>query len=184
MIPELTMMLPLLRLLFAMSLVPVVAAGEELTYTPYVNRDECYTISFPNTWSVQVVDETDDIMSTSPSEGPDDKITESVEIWVAAIDDPESLASYFQRSMKNLKRHASHFQLIEQGRETIDGVEARWMLAILTEGGVTGQLLQYQMLVDGRIYMLNFTAEPNAYGRFESIFKTIAHSFLFSACAP
>ncbi len=150
-------------------------------YVTYVNQDGCYTVQFPSTWKIETPEggEDDDISAISPAQHKDDKAFENVEIWVETLENPMPGEEYFALSLKNMEKHSVAFEIKEKGTRMIDGVKAHWFHAFVKKTGASGEVLQYQMIVDDRIYILNFTAEASAYAGFEKIFETIVSSFRF-----
>ncbi len=154
-----------------------------LTYMNYVNQNGCFSVDVPSTWRIEVIGEDDDIAAVSPAENAEDKSFESVEIWVDPLENSISLEDYYAKSVQALEKHSTKFELTQSGSRIIDGHESRWFRAVLTRGGVTAEILQYQMILDERIYIINFTAEVAAYARYEAIFEAIIGSFRLEACA-
>jgi hypothetical protein len=154
------------------------ATAVELEYESYTNKDGCYSVDFPKSWSI--IPDEDDVSAVSPAENEQDKAFESAEIWVETLDEPRTLDEYFPLSLENLKKHYGKFELVGQGAELLDKVPAKWFRAKITRGSVQGEILQYQMIIDQRVYIINFTADPSAYSRFEAIFSRITSSFRFT----
>ncbi|MDP1835081.1 MAG: PsbP-related protein [Chlamydiales bacterium] len=154
------------------------AYSEELQFEKYTNKDGCYSVDFPKSWSI--IPDEDDVSAVSPAENEQDKAFESVEIWVETLDEPRGLDEYFPLSLENLKKHYTKFEVVGEGSELLDKVPSRWFRAKITRGNVQGEVLQYQMIIDQRVYIINFTADPSAYSRFETIFNRITSSFRFT----
>lgn len=168
---------------FLLANLPLAASttSTRLEYVTYINRDGCYSVNFPNTWKIETPEggEDDDISASSPAEHVEDKTFENVEIWVESLDKPLSGEEYFRKSLKNMEKHSTIFEIKEKGTRNIDGVNAHWFHAFVKKGGASGEILQYQLIVDHRVYILNFTADPAAYPQYEKIFEVIVSSFRF-----
>lgn len=151
---------------------------QSLEWSEITNNDGCYRVSFPTSWSVSLIgSDGDDVQAISPAEDAGDLHFENVVIWVEPLAEAYSSTQYYQLSIKNLESRSRSFTLLDEGQRKVDGREARWFHAKLQQGGVWGEILQVQILFNGRVYILDCTAEPGKMEQYLPLFHQIIDSF-------
>ncbi len=150
---------------------------------PYSNDYGCYTVEFPKAWAIEKTGDSGDIAAVSPAEHESDTLFENAAVWVEPVEDDMNLNSYFNETLILLDAHCKKFEVLEKGETAIDGTQALWFKAKVCRGGVSGEIMQYLMVREGRVYILEYTAEVGAFERFGPTFDAITKSFRFS-CPP
>jgi hypothetical protein len=73
---------------------------------------------------------------------------------------------------------ALDMEIIDQGSDTVNGVQARWALLSLTTDGVPYKRLTYLLIKDGQYYIFQGTAEPANFDFYRPIFEKAIRSLV------
>jgi len=157
---------------------PDSSVSSSLVWRDTANSDGCYRVAFPESWVVSLIGaDGDDVQALSPPEGAQDRHFENVVIWVEPLLEDYTPEQYYQQSVNNLKSRSRAFSLLDEGQRKVDGHSALWFHAKLQQGGVWGEILQVQVLHEGRVYIIDCTVEPGKMDEYRHIFNHIIDSF-------
>jgi serine/threonine-protein kinase len=132
-------------------------------YVAYENNHYGIKLDYPEKWSMQ---EEEDFLNpgflfVSPLESDRDKFQEKVKVSVEELATPLSLNEYTEISLTEIKKSNS---LVQQPQDiTLANREGRKVIYLDSEGN---KHLEMWTLKDGKVYLVNYTAEENKFDRF------------------
>lgn len=150
------------------------------------NETGGYRITIPDSWGAKKEATVTDVYS--PDEGGQDVWQEYLGISTGEANSL-TLDEAFDYYLKtDFPDYYPNFSVIHSGKETINGLPARWALcSYRADGSANNESksaviynLFYLLLKDDVLYFLNGIAVESEYPRFEESFRQIARSFSLS----
>jgi hypothetical protein len=84
-----------------------------------------------------------------------------------------SSASYQQQNLRMMKEETEDFRLIKDGKTTVSGLPAAWMLYVEGEK----QVLEYYFVFKGKGLIFSGSAPASGFKNYETTFRQTAESF-------
>jgi hypothetical protein len=121
----------------------------------------------------------DDFSIEFPKENDADQFRENVNVAVEQLPGEMNLHDYMEKSIPNIAKVITDFQVNEKGTTTINDHEVQWLMYSGRMGTINLKCKQYYMIQNKRGYVITCSAAPDSYARTISTFEKIAHSFEF-----
>jgi hypothetical protein len=131
-----------------------------------------YSMNFPTGWKVYQNREGFDLVGMGPGG-----------IIVGIKEGPASVNvdQFFDAGVKLIPQTIQDFSVVDQGKATIDGKDARWIIYRGKLVGRDAEVLQYFIINKNRAYIIFATTDPNNFSTVkDSLFNLVSSSFKFS----
>ena len=147
------------------------------------NKSGGYSISVPTTWTEKTEGTTTDVYP--PEEGELDEWTEFVGVSIAEANEL-SLDEAFQYYLtEDFPSYYPGFTVVKKGEETINGLNAKWMLYSFSNAGTSNSSAKaatlynvfYLFHKNDVLYSINGIAEKSYYPTYEQDFLGVIRSF-------
>ena len=112
----------------------------------YYNRKDDFSIMFPKEWENKEDFMGCAVISLSPKENNADQFRENVNVAVEPLPGDMNLHDYFEKSIPNVAKVITDFQVIEKGTATINDHEASWLIYSGRMGTIILKCKQYYMI--------------------------------------
>jgi hypothetical protein len=145
----------------------------------YYNTKDDFSIEFPKEWENKENFMRCAVISLSPKENDADQFRENVNVAVEQLPGEMTLHDYMEKSIPNIAKVITDFQVNEKGTTTINDHEVQWLMYSGRMGTINLKCKQYYMIQNKRGYVITYSAAPDSYARTISTFEKIAHSFEF-----
>ena len=129
---------------------------------------DAYKIDYPDNWEVNQsgLMGTEFYLFTALS-GSDDKFRENINLMIHDLQvDDISLDDYIELTQKQIKTLLTNSKLIESKRLKNNGVEFHMLVYTARQGMFDLKVMQYFWLIDGKEYILTYTAEVKEFDKF------------------
>jgi serine/threonine-protein kinase len=136
---------------------------KEEKYVAYENNNYGIKLHYPEKWSMQEEEDflNPGLLFVSPLESDRDKFQEKVKVSVEELATPLSLNEYTEISLTEIKKSNS---IVQQPQDiTLANREGRKIIYLDREGN---KHLEMWTLKDGKVYLVNYTAEENKFDQF------------------
>jgi eukaryotic-like serine/threonine-protein kinase len=136
---------------------------QEEKYLTHEDNHYGIKLDYPEQWSMQEDDNflTPGLVFVSPLENDRDKFQEKVKVSVEELETPLSLNEYTEKSLIEIKKSNS---IVQQPQNiTLANREGRQVIYLDNDGN---KHLEMWTLKDGKVYLVNYTAEENKFDRF------------------
>jgi len=142
------------------------------------NKDEGYSIEFPNSWKVgkKATALGVAMIGTSLQEGPYDKFLENAIITVINV--PPSMDDKYllKRGVDAISQIIPEMMIVQQGKTTISQLPASYYMFTSSGKNLESKGVLYLIPYRDKLYIMAFTAEQSQFDKFRPTVKTIAHS--------
>lgn len=146
-------------------------------FETYENKEGGYSISYPSKWELRKLDSKKNrtqIGIISPSEGSKDIFIENVVIMsFNNISRKITVEEYFNANLIKLKEK---YKIISKGTSKINGVEAKWVKCLKSDGQKL-KIMQYYLVKDDNLYLITCGSTVSNYKNYKSTFDKIIQSF-------
>ncbi len=146
----------------------------------YHNETWGFSIKFPEDWVVEEGESEDEppVIAIAPPENVNDEFLQAV--MVGVMDDVPSgttLEMFFQLNLRSLKASTPSFKQLEDGKATVNGVDARWATFSGKQGTQNFKCLVYMLLKGERGYLILGMDESAQFLDHKAELKAIAETF-------
>lgn len=143
----------------------------------YINRKKGYSIKFPLWWTVEEINQGEQIKASRTVESVKDLFQEKVSFSIIESDQPIQLNYFFIKNIKGLKE-LFKFQEIKKGEISLNKTMAKWILYSFQPDSLTNnvQILQYFLVKNRQTCIITFISTPNQFNQYKNQFQKIAQS--------
>jgi hypothetical protein len=142
----------------------------------YHSKESESSIKLPDSWETREGVMGTAVIALSPREGATDEFRENVNVVVEELPSGMALEGYIEASLSNMRKLATDYNQVEDGRTTIDGVDASRLVYTHRMGQLDLQCLLYIIVKGRRGYNVTCSALQDTFethrGRFEEIVAT------------
>lgn len=156
---------------------PNPSPGSLLRDGVYTNIEKGYSIKFPLWWSVEELNQGDQIKASRNAETSKDLFQEKVSLSIVKSGQPIPLDSFFKENIKGLKE-LFKFQEIKKGEIALNETQAKWILYSFQPDSLKSnvQILQYFLVKNQQTCILTFISTPIQFNQYKNQFQEIAQS--------
>jgi eukaryotic-like serine/threonine-protein kinase len=155
----------------------------------YTNDLRKFSLSFPKNWEVR-----ENIMGatvvglapTSTSSGKAEEFRENINIVVETLPQTMTTKSYYDESLKLLKKLFTDFKIEKTGHGSFDRQVAQsqmdksdpyWTVYTHRMGKLRAKVLQYMSVVGKTAFVITCSATPQTYEKFRPMFEASIKTF-------
>lgn len=171
------------RLFPAAFLMAIIIAGCTSENVPetgrYHNDQMCFSIEFHQGWEVMEGDgyEYALVEAVSPWDGDDDEFAEHISVDVEDLSASTDLDAYHAETVEAQAEVMPGFYIEEEGKVTIGGVPARFVVFGFESGGYPMTAIGYTLVKNGRGYLIAGLAQAHKFVLYRDVFRKMAASF-------
>ena len=171
------------RLFPAALLMAIIIAGCSGEKVPevgrYHNDEMCFSIEFHAGWEVIEGDgyEYALVEAVSPWDGDDDEFAEHISVDVEDLSGSTDLDAYHVETVKAQAEAIPGFYAEEEGRVTIGGMPARYVVFGFESEGYPMTAIGYTLVKNGRGYLIAGLAQAHEFVLYRDVFQQTAASF-------
>ena len=162
------------------ALVIAACTGENMPDTAmYRNTEMCFSIEFHPGWEIIEGDgyEYALVEAVSPWDGDDDEFAEHISVDVEDLPAGTDLDEYHAETVEAQAQAIPGLYVEEEGRTTIGGVPARYVVFGFESEGYPMTAIGYTMIKNGRGYLIAGLAETPNFILYRDVFQKMAASF-------
>lgn len=119
------------------------------------------------------------VIGMSPTEGPNDRFVENMNILVETLDKPTNNQEYFMWNLVGLMEELPEFQMHEKDDIEINGVAMSRIAYSWKMDTQRTFTYQFIFVKDQKGYVMTFSSEPEQFDSYRRTFDGIAASFAF-----
>ena len=141
-----------------------------------------YSIQYPNTWDLaEMPNPMLKFTITSRPTSADDIFRENINLVSEEVPENDyTLNQYVNLSIDQIKMAFNDFELISKSKHVSStGIEYEQIIYTASTSGFNLIFQQNFMLMNGKSYILTFTAEKNKYADYDALTKEMIDSFSF-----
>ncbi|MBR9919267.1 MAG: hypothetical protein GYB31_00405 [Bacteroidetes bacterium] len=151
-------------------------------FVAYRNEGHGFGMAYPANWEVEEGTAGTVILVKSPLSGTDDPFQESVNVVVNDVAERgiSNLDQFVMRSEKDLAESIESFMMVKSERIIWAGQETH---EFIFNGHLNGFHLRWQqrlVYIDGKGYVISYTALQDTFNKYASILNMIFDSFAFA----
>jgi hypothetical protein len=145
----------------------------------YSNSEMSFSIEFHPGWEIIEGDgyEYALVEAVSPWDGEDDMFAEHVSVDVEDLRGDTDLDAYHTETVEAQAEAIPGFYVEEEGRTTIGGVAARYVVFGFESEGYPMTAIGYTLIKDGKGYLIAGLAEAHTFVLYKDVFQQTAASF-------
>ncbi len=144
----------------------------------YTNREKGYSIKFPLWWTVEELNQGEQIKASRTADNSKDTFQEKVSLSIVKSEQSIPLDLFFRENVKGLKE-LFKFQEIKKGEISLNQTTAKWILYSFQPDSLKTnvQILQYFLVKNRQTCILTFISTPSHFNQYKKQFQEIAQSF-------
>lgn len=167
-----------LVIIFLVIIVVLDLAGcDSFSWQQHRNKEYRFSLLLPRNWKREETPDPDTVLLISaPTEGPEDKFKENINVRVTVLPTEISLSTYFEVNKEALKFNLPSAYDLQEGQIFSGLVPGQWLAFSYKMGGVKTRLITAVWIREKKAYTLTCISSLEKFPKYEPIFKRVLKS--------
>jgi hypothetical protein len=165
--------------------VEIVEDFSDIDTISFKDRLHGFEVKLPDEWELEqgFSDKNLDfvIVGVSPSDGPNDRFIENMNVLVEEIGNDVNLEEYFMWNLIGLVQELPNFRMLEKANVEVNGIQMARVVYSWDLDHQKTATYQYIFVKENKGYVITFSAEPKKFTAMRRTFDAVATSFEFRA---